>query len=254
MRQDASHRVILVHGSHTGAWIWDDLRDELNAAGKEVIAVDLAGYGKHQHVPVSLSSNAKLVADAGAAGEGHVILVGHSMGGFAITEAASLIPDRVALLVYLSAFVPKSGETLGECASRDVASAIPRVKIVDPTGAFACIPQDKIPDIFFPHAAGKAQTQWASRFVDDPSLPPGDKCRYDEDVVNAIPAVYVECLGSKAISIGFQRQMQARRDFRRICPVEGGHMPMLEQPKHLSAILLSLLEDFVLEGKELAND
>ena len=38
-----------------------------------------------------------------------VILVGHSMGGVAITAAAERAPEKIAAIVYLTAFMPQSG-------------------------------------------------------------------------------------------------------------------------------------------------
>ncbi|OXH81731.1 alpha/beta hydrolase, partial [Burkholderia multivorans] len=49
------------------------------------------------------------VDDAYALGRGKVILVGHSMGGLAITAAAERAPDKIAKLVYLAAFMPAAG-------------------------------------------------------------------------------------------------------------------------------------------------
>jgi pimeloyl-ACP methyl ester carboxylesterase len=40
------------------------------------------------------------------------LLVGHSMGGVAITEAAGRWPARISLLVYLAAMQPRDGQSL----------------------------------------------------------------------------------------------------------------------------------------------
>jgi len=41
-----------------------------------------------------------------------VVLVGHSYGGMVVTGVADMLPDKVASLVYLDAFVPRKGEPL----------------------------------------------------------------------------------------------------------------------------------------------
>jgi pimeloyl-ACP methyl ester carboxylesterase len=41
-----------------------------------------------------------------------VILCGHSYGGCVISGAADLVPDRIAALVYLDAFLLEDGEAL----------------------------------------------------------------------------------------------------------------------------------------------
>ncbi len=40
------------------------------------------------------------------------VLVGHSMGGMVITQAAARCPERIARLVYVAAFVPSDGQSL----------------------------------------------------------------------------------------------------------------------------------------------
>src|SRR4030095_9902597 len=41
-----------------------------------------------------------------------VVLVGHSYGGMVVTGAADRVPERIARLVYLDAFVPEHGKCL----------------------------------------------------------------------------------------------------------------------------------------------
>jgi pimeloyl-ACP methyl ester carboxylesterase len=41
-----------------------------------------------------------------------IVLVGHSYGGMVITGVADRIPDRIAKLIYLDAFVPNDGESV----------------------------------------------------------------------------------------------------------------------------------------------
>src|SRR4029453_5006580 len=54
-----------------------------------------------------------------------VILVGHSRGGIVITEVAEHRPDRIRSLVYVSAFLPRNGESLFDLAAKAVGSLIP---------------------------------------------------------------------------------------------------------------------------------
>lgn len=41
-----------------------------------------------------------------------VILVGHSMGGMSISQAAELCPSKVKRLVYVSALLPQDGQSV----------------------------------------------------------------------------------------------------------------------------------------------
>jgi pimeloyl-ACP methyl ester carboxylesterase len=72
--------------------------------------VRAGGAGTVENPTVSLQGDAaatRLVLDAQ---DGPVILVGHSYGGAVITEAGT--HDKVAALVYISAFAPDNGESV----------------------------------------------------------------------------------------------------------------------------------------------
>ncbi len=89
--------ILLVHGSCHGAWCWRDLAPELAALGHSVSALDLPGMGADRTPlsKVTLDSYAKAIVDALSA---PTVLIGHSAGGYAITAAASLAPEKVAHL------------------------------------------------------------------------------------------------------------------------------------------------------------
>ena len=83
---------ILVHGAWQGAWAWDTIVPRLEAAGHRAIAVDLPGNG-HDDTPaadVGLPLYAQHVAGIIDRTEGPIVLVGHSMGGTAVSQTCEL--------------------------------------------------------------------------------------------------------------------------------------------------------------------
>jgi len=72
------------------------------AESYEVIAV--------QNPLISLASDIAATKHALDRTEGNCILVGHSWGGFVITEVGN--DERVAGLVYIAALAPDSGESM----------------------------------------------------------------------------------------------------------------------------------------------
>ena len=109
---------VLIHGSWHGAWCWEKVIPLLEAAGHVAVAVDLPGHGDDVTPPdrVELSDYADRISAAVAEHPGPVVLVGHSMGGGAITQAAEDCADKLGLLVYLAAFVPQNGSSIAEQA------------------------------------------------------------------------------------------------------------------------------------------
>ena len=96
---------VLVHGSAHGSWCWERIVPLLQEEGHTVTAVDLPGNG-HDDTPlaeVTLETYADYLCGWLDSQDGPSVLVGHSLGGISISRTAELRPDKVAVLVYLSA-------------------------------------------------------------------------------------------------------------------------------------------------------
>lgn len=100
--------IVLVHGAFADAASWTGVITELQTDGFSVIAPANPLRG------VALDS-AYLTSFLDTI-EGPIVLVGHSYGGFVMTNAATGDPD-VQALVYVAAFAPDAGETVGGIAS-----------------------------------------------------------------------------------------------------------------------------------------
>ncbi len=81
--------VVLVHGAWTDASAWDAVTPLLKARGYDVITVNLAGHGKDNtsFAGITMASYVETVKKA-IGTKNDVTLVGHSMGGFVISEVA----------------------------------------------------------------------------------------------------------------------------------------------------------------------
>ena len=96
--------IVLVHGAWSDGSGWIKVLPILQAAGHNVVAV--------QNQMSSLSgdaSNTRAVIDAM---QGPTVVVGHSYGGAVMTSAAHGA-GNVKALVYVAAFAPDEGESLG---------------------------------------------------------------------------------------------------------------------------------------------
>jgi pimeloyl-ACP methyl ester carboxylesterase len=95
--------IVLVHGVWVDGSSWSKVIPTLQNAGYQVIAVQLPLQSLSDDV-----ATVKRVIDLAG---GPVILVGHSYGGFVITNAAYNNPN-VKALVYIAAFAPSEGQSL----------------------------------------------------------------------------------------------------------------------------------------------
>ena len=107
--------VVLVHGAFADSSGFDPVIRRLLADRYPVVAAANPLRG--------LSSDAAQVKAVLDSIEGPIVLVGHSYGGAVISAAAAGDPD-VKALVYVAAFVPETGETVGELAGRFPGSTV----------------------------------------------------------------------------------------------------------------------------------
>jgi len=95
--------IVLVHGLWADASSWSKVTPILQDAGHKVIAVQLPLHSAADDV-----ATVKRAIDLAG---GPVILVGHSYGGFIITNAGYNNPN-VKGLVYVAAFAPREGQSV----------------------------------------------------------------------------------------------------------------------------------------------
>jgi pimeloyl-ACP methyl ester carboxylesterase len=114
---------VLVHGAWSGALIWRPIAQALRKAGHEVYAPTLTGLGERRHLlgrGVDLGTHTQDVLGVIDYEDlVDVVLVGHSYGGMVVTGVADAVPDRIASLVYLDAFVPENGQSLFDTLPAD---------------------------------------------------------------------------------------------------------------------------------------
>src|SRR5215472_11633885 len=119
--------VVLVHGAYADASSWTGVIERLQKAGVQVTAPANPLRG--------ISIDSAYLASFLNQIPGPVLAVGHSYGGAVITNAATKASNVVGL-VFVAAFAPEEGETLGqvESGSKDSVLNAALVALKYPTG------------------------------------------------------------------------------------------------------------------------
>lgn len=125
---------VLVHGGWHGGWCWHEVAARLRARGHTVYAPTLTGLAERAHLIDAVTGPDTHVDDIVGliAWEDlrDITMVGHSYGGMIISGAATRMPDRVAHLAYLDAFVPiadhMSAQDMSIPSRREEMAAAPR--------------------------------------------------------------------------------------------------------------------------------
>ena len=114
---------VLIHPAWFGGWCWKKVTPLLRAQGHEVFAPTLTGLGERAHLAkpeVGLEMHVRDVVGVIEYEDlRNVILVGNSSGGMVMTGVADRMPERIAHLVFLDAFVPSDGQSMLDVIAPD---------------------------------------------------------------------------------------------------------------------------------------
>ena len=234
-------RFVLVHGAFGGAWSWEGIVGELERDGHTVTAIDLPGAGADETPVAGVTLNAyaaKICATLNEQPE-PAILVGHSMGGVAITQAAARCAERVALLVYVAAFMPADGQSLldlthtPEGADDQVQANIvidgdpPVATMPDPSARAAlmasCSPEQVA------RAIELGRPQPVAPFATPVAIPAG--------ALDGLRRAYVHCTQDRAIPPPLQLRMIREHPCVDVVEIATDHSPFFSAPDELVAAL-----------------
>jgi pimeloyl-ACP methyl ester carboxylesterase len=231
--------ILLIHGAWHGAWCWSKLLPALKARGIAATAIDLPGQGDDPTPPGEVTLELwsdRIVAALDELAE-PAILVGHSMGGIAITAAAETAPESVAALVYLCAFLPRDGETLASLA-QGIPPEQTALRQEPVLGGTAIMPVGETVEAAFYGGCSQADIADAkARLRPLPLQPLAAPVRLTPGRTDGIPRIYIECTEDRALPIETQRRMIAATPCQAVHTLAAGHSPFLSMPARLAEIV-----------------
>lgn len=192
---------VLVHGGDisTDTWnkyanMWNSVTLSLEKAGHTVFAPALKNndlLGHIEQICLLIKENDLK----------NVILVGHSYGGMIITGVADKMADKIALLVYLDAALPDSGQSLFDLF------------------CLAGYPSKE-----------KGQTK-----------PYIDKLKFDLGKIKSLSKVYIFCTQSSFISVTnlIRQKIATDKSGWKCFDLPTSHVPQATMPDRLIELLLS---------------
>jgi pimeloyl-ACP methyl ester carboxylesterase len=163
--------------------------------------------------------------------DGPVVLVGHSYGGAVISEAGN--NPKVARLVFVAAFGPDTGESVGTTA-KDFAPAPvgPEVKPIE-DGFLVLTRKGVIEDFAQDLTAGEKQVLFATQAPTSGSV-------FGASMSDAAwrhkPSFYVVAENDRMINPEYER-FAAKRMGAKILALPTSHVPMLARPKEVAAFI-----------------
>ncbi len=215
--------IVLVHGGFVDGAGWEGVYNILKNDGYKVSIV--------QNPTTSLADDVAATRLAIARAQGPVVLVGHSYGGAVITESGT--DPKVAGLVYITAFAPDKGESVGSLIEAAPPGA-PVPPILPPLDGYLFLDPAKFRAAF---AADVSEAKAA--FLADSQVPWGVAAlagTISEPAWKTKPSWYLVATEDKMIPPPAQRQM-ATRAGSIVAEAAGSHAIYISKPDAVAALI-----------------
>lgn len=224
----SSPTIVLVHGGFVDGSGWRGVYDELRSTGLEVRVA--------QNPTITLADDAAVTRDLLDSIDGSVVLIGHSYGGAVITEAG--VHPAVAALVYVTAFAPDAGESVGSLIETFPKDG-PQPPILPPVNGFLFLDRSKFADSF----AGDVDSDEAG-FMADSQVPWGVNALAQNVTTPAWrskPSWYLHVTEDRMIPPDQQRVM-AERMGATVVETPGSHAVYVSRPKVVAELVRAAAE------------
>ncbi|AJP72389.1 alpha/beta fold hydrolase [Sphingomonas hengshuiensis] len=220
--------VVLVHGAWADGSSWRRVIPLLLARGIAVVAV--------QNPTTSLADDVAATRRALAAIDGPVVLVGHSWGGAVITEAGN--DPKVKALVYVAAFAPDAGETLGALVGAYPPPPALAHIVDDGTGFLKLAEQGWIEDVAPDLPEIEARTLAALQ-------PPLAASTFGDTVTRPAwasrPNWYIVSAQDRVVSVELERAFAANMKAK-VTELPAGHLSLLSMPDDVAGVIAEAVE------------
>ncbi len=233
---------ILIHGSWHSAWNWHRLIPILEAQGHTAIAMDLPGMGRDK-TPMAEVRMQRTVEKICAVIDnipGKVILVGHSKNGIMVSQVAEYRPDKIAVSVYLAAYLVPDGKTQQEYSRRDTAGMLKPYVVRDESGQWHTL-QAAVYKAGLYADCDDGIVELAKLLLGPEPVESGiTPLRLTDANFGRVPRVYIACTQDRAVTPFIQQQMYTETPCEKVFHMETSHSPFFSRPQELADILCSL--------------
>jgi pimeloyl-ACP methyl ester carboxylesterase len=216
--------IVLVHGAFADGTGWRHVIPLLEKDGYSVTAV--------QNPLTSLADDVSATKRVIEAQKVPVVLVGHSYGGAVITAAATG-STQVKALVYIAAFAPDAGDSLGSLLKSMAPSDIGPALVPD-AGGFLSIDRAKFHDVFAKDVSPSEARIMAA--TQKPIFGPIFETPVQGAAWKTVSSWYLLASEDRAINPELQRFM-AKRIGAKTSEVKASHVPFITRPKEVVKII-----------------
>lgn len=231
-------RVLLIHGSCSGAWCWRDVLPYMDAD-----TMDLPSHGtdKTPLAEVTLDMYVNAVIYQVNKSSEQVVLAGHSAAGIVIAAVAERIPKQIKRLVYICAYAPNDGDALDTMRKRAKRQLVmPAVVVATDRQSYGFDPIKMIPIVY--HDCPLEAISYAQKNIcPEAILPHATKVHLGTNY-NSVPRSYILCGDDRTIPPEEQERMISGWPLRDVHRLNCGHAPFFSCPEILANLLSQISE------------
>lgn len=232
-----SDTYVLIHGAWHGGWCWSRVADRLRQAGHRVHVPTLPGLGDRAHLLSPSIDLEAFIQDICQMLEQEdlrdVILVGHSFGGLVISGVVDRLPERIARMVFLDAFLTPPGKSTFDTLPAEVVT-----KLEDGAATTGGIAPPRAASLGLTDPADIDFVQ--ARLTPQPVGTYREPLQLQNSLGNGRPVTYVRCTQPlfPAVAASYAWTREAFGTRWTWADLETGHDAMISAPEAVTAMLM----------------
>jgi len=239
--KSSKQTFVLVHGAWHGAWSYDKTMKKLEESGANVISFDLPGHGKDKTEikDISLSAYVQKVKNEILKLNEPVVLVGHSLAGFIVSQVAEELPDKIEKLVFIASMIPYERKTVFDIISADTESELLENLIFAEDKSWVTVSEETLKNVVYNSASTQQITEAAPNLVHQATQPFFAKVETSVNAFGKIDKTYIVCENDKILSPTAQKKLIKQIGISRFLTLNTGHVPHVENPDALALAILN---------------
>ena len=244
--------IILVHGAWHTAACWEALQNKLKAL-YTIYTINMPGrvFEKTtEYKRINLIDYVNAIEDCLNQIKEPAVLIGHSLAGLTISQIAEKFPDKIQQLIYISAFIPTSGETMFDITAKiktlGVSSEIttyPKENRIDIS------PSERTKSLFYNACSDLIASTALDSLVSEPLKAFTTPVKLSTSGFGKVHKTYIKCLEDRALLPVDQNEMIEKTNISQIFEIRTDHSPFISQPQILANIIKQAILSAVKDDK-----
>ncbi|NJE06685.1 alpha/beta fold hydrolase, partial [Thermococcus sp. M36] len=172
--------------------------------------------------------------------KGKVILIGHSMAGMVISQVAENIPNKIDKLIYVSAFLPKNGETLNSIVNKVTQGKTPEFFEFNKDYSLVSINRNSLSNVVCADCPDYMKDLLVKYHRAEPVKAFNDKVTLTAKFAS-VPKYYISTTKDNAVPYALQQMMiKENGTVKKVFEMETSHLPFVVNPQQFLEDIMSI--------------